>query len=261
MLYYPQLPTGSIAQYPITRNNIRRTVINSLADGTQIAMADPGAAAVRWTLSYSDLTAAELSALQQLFTSTSGRWNTFGFLDPTDNLLTWSEDLSQAQWEADPLLTISGSVPDPLAGTSAWQLTNTAQTNQGILQTLAIPSSNTYCVSAYVRASAPCSFDVVANSLQQTASAGLAWTRIVCPFSSMAETGSLAVGFRLPAGSSIDVFGMQLEAQPDAGGYKKTRNMAGVYPNTRFDQDLLTNTATGTNQFRTTLKMVSNVPG
>ena len=98
MLYYPQLTTGSIAQYPITRRNIRRTVVNALADGTQITMGDSGAAAVNWTLRYSHLTAIELNALQQLFASTYGRWQTFTFLDPTDNLLNWSEDLSQADW-------------------------------------------------------------------------------------------------------------------------------------------------------------------
>jgi hypothetical protein len=261
MLYYPQLPTGSIAQYPITRNNIRRTVINSLPDGTQISMADAGAAAVNWSFTYSDLTAAELNALQQLFAISYGRWQTFGFLDPTDNLLNWSEDLSQAEWVADPLLTVAGGVADPLGGTSGWQATNTAQADQGILQTLAIPSSYQYCLSLYARANVPCSFDLVANAMQQGANAASTWTRFVFPFQMSTETGSLALGVSLPPGCSLDLFGFQLEAQPGAGAYKTTLDIAGVYPNSRFDQDVLTTTATGTNQFRTTIKIVSNVAG
>lgn len=261
MLYYPQLPAGSIAQYPITRNNIRRTVVNSSADGTQITMADPSGAAVNWSLSYSHLTSVELNLLQQLFASAYGRWQTFTFLDPTDNLLNWSEDLSQAEWQPGPLLTLSGGIADPLGGTSGWQAINTAQANQTILQTLAIPSAYQYCLSAYVQAAVPSSFSLVANSLQQQAIASPAWTRVVFPFQSSAETESLAVGVSLPPGGSLCLFGVQLEAQAGAGGYKKTRDIAGVYPNSRFDQDLLTTTATGPDQFSTTLKIVSNVAG
>jgi hypothetical protein len=71
----------------------------------------------------------------------------------------------------------------------------------------------------------------------------------------------MPVGFSLPPGCSIYLFGAQLEAQPAAGGYKKTRDLAGIYPNSRFDQDRLTTTATGTNQFSTTIRIVSNVAG
>jgi hypothetical protein len=224
-------------------------------------MADPGAAAVNWSLSYSHLTAAELSALQQLFANSYGRWRTFGFLDPTDNLLNWSEDLSQAEWEPGPLLTLTGGIADPLGGASGWQVINTAQADQTILQTLAIPSSYQYCFSAYVQAAVPCSFDLVANSQVQAASAGLTWTRVVFQIQLGAETGSLQVGFSLPTGCSLNVFGIQLEAQTGAGAYKKTRDIAGVYPNSRFDQDVLTTTATGMNQFGATVKIVSNVAG
>ncbi len=260
MLYYPQLPSGSIAQYPIGRNNIRRTVVNSLLDGTQITMSDPGAAAVQWTLSYSHLTIGELSAVQQLFGSTLGRWQTFTFLDPTDNLLNWSEDLSQAAWSPDPLLTVSGGFADPRSGTAAWRLINTAQANQSIVQTLPIPASYQYCFSAYVRGDVASSFTVTANSLEMPANASTVWARIMLPFAN-GSGESLAIGIDLPPGGSLYLFGPQLEAQPGAGGYKKTRNIAGVYSKSRFDQDVLTSTATGVGQFGTTVKIVSNVAG
>ena len=262
MLYYPQLPTGAIAQYPISRNNIRRTVANTLADGTQITMADPGAAAVSWTLTYAHLTTSELNALTQLFAAAQGRWQTFTFLDPTDNLLNWSEDLSQADWRADPLLTISSGFPDAVGGTSGWRLVNTAQGNQQMVQTLAIPPSYQYCFSLYVRSDAPCPFSAAVNGALLGASATTSWTRLVFPVRSGAGSGNVAVGVSLPAGGSLYVFGLQLEAQGGAGGYKVTESTAGVYAHSRFDQDVLTTTAAGVGQFSATVKIAAgNVAG
>jgi hypothetical protein len=75
------------------------------------------------------------------------------------------------------------------------------------------------------------------------------------------ETGSLQVGIGLPPGCGLDLFGLQLEAQPGPGAYKKTRDIAGVYPVSRFDQDSLTSTATGFNQYSTSVTIVSYVAG
>lgn len=261
MLYYPQLSSGSIAQYAIRRNNIRRTLVNLLPDGTQIPMTDPGAAAVSWTLMYSHLNSAEVSGLQGLFASTLGRWQTFTFVDPTDNLLQWSEDLSQAVWSMDPLLAISGGVADPTSGISGWRVVNNAQADQLILQRLSIPPGYQYCFSAYVRADAPCSFSLIANSSELPASATAAWTRVVFSCPGVAGAGSVATGVSLPAGCSLELFGLQLEAQPGPGAYKKTRDIAGVYPSSRFDQDELTTTATSLGQFEAMVKILSNVAG
>ncbi len=40
MLYYPQLSTGSVAQFPVTRSVNMRTVANQLPSGFTIRMAD-----------------------------------------------------------------------------------------------------------------------------------------------------------------------------------------------------------------------------
>ncbi len=164
MLSYPQFATGSAGQYPITRTNTRRTVINALADGSTISMADNGAVSAGWTLNYSDLSNAEFTSLQQLFQSVYGRWQTFTFLDPTDNLLQYSEDLTQPVWLPDPLTMVTAGIEDPLGGTAAIQLVNTAQTFQGISQNLPIPGSYQYCLSLYARASQPFAFELIAAS-------------------------------------------------------------------------------------------------
>src|SRR6202451_210016 len=151
MLYYPQLTTGAVTQFPVTRTVDLRTVANPLTSGFTIRMADTGYQKVQWRLVYADLTDGERSALESLFEASEGQLNTFTFLDPTDNLLMWSEDWTQSVWTADPLLQISGGVQDPLGGSDAMQLTNTAQTTQQIVQNTNGPSSFVYCYSVYVR--------------------------------------------------------------------------------------------------------------
>ena len=120
-------------------------------------MADTGAQKVQWRLQYSSLTDGERSSIESLFEDSQGQLNTFTFLDPTDNLLMWSEDWTQAVWAADPLLQVTGGVQDPLGGSDAMQLTNTAQTTQQIVQNTSGPSF-LYCYSVYVRARCPRQF-------------------------------------------------------------------------------------------------------
>jgi len=56
MLYYPQLTTGAVSQFPVTRSTNMRTVSNQLASGYTIRMEDTGAQKVQWQLRYSSLT-------------------------------------------------------------------------------------------------------------------------------------------------------------------------------------------------------------
>ncbi|MGH9613182.1 MAG: hypothetical protein ACRD4P_08905, partial [Bryobacteraceae bacterium] len=132
MLYYPQLSSGVLAQYPIAKQISYRTVINTLPDGRTIAMADLGGAFVAWQLTYSGLSDAEWGTIEQLFTQVQGSYGIFTFADPAGNLLAWSEDLTQAVWGKDALITVAGGFGDPLGGTGAAQITNGAQAAQGL---------------------------------------------------------------------------------------------------------------------------------
>ena len=126
MLYYPQLTTGAVCQLPVTQRTSIRTVSNELAGGDTIRMADPNYEIKRWQLQYSGLTDGEWASIEQLFEATEGRLATFTFLDPTDNLLMWSEDWTKTVWTADPLLQLVNGIPDPVGASNAMQLTNTA---------------------------------------------------------------------------------------------------------------------------------------
>ena len=270
MFYYPQLTSGSVSQYPVSRRNQRRTVVNVLADGSDLRTEDEGAAQVAWDLSYTDLTTEELTRIKQLFESVEGRLQLFTFLDPTDNLLSWSEDLSKSTWTADPLMQIAGGVQDVLGHTGATQLTNTAQTSQRVGQTIAAASWFQYCFSVYLRANAPCSVEAIAasqptssalNEFRRTYNVGTAWTRAIVPVMLSSQDDAIHIGLELPAGCSVTVFGPQLEAQIGAGAYKKTTDRAGVYVNSRFDTDNFTFTSTGVDQHSCSVRIKSCVAG
>lgn len=263
MLYYPQLATGAVAQFPVTRNVDVRTVANQLPSGFTIRMSDAGWQKVQWRLQYSGLTDEERSAIEALFEASEGQLNTFTFLDPMANLLAWSEDWTQAVWAPDPLLQVTRGAEDPFGNTNAMQLTNTGQATQQIVQNLAGPSAFLYCFSVYVRSATPTTIQLVQTTTGQTSLtpvvAGASWTRVTTPVSLSTHQDGIGFGVQLAGGAQVQVFGAQVEAQPGTGQYKKTTNLGGVYTTTRFTTDLLTFTANAVNQHSCQVNLISNV--
>jgi hypothetical protein len=263
MLYYPQLTTGAVSQFPVTRGINMRTVANQLPSGYTIRMADTGAQKVQWRLQYSSLTDGERSSIESLFEASQGQLDTFTFLDPVDNLLVWSEDWTQTVWTADPLLQVTGGVQDALGGSSAMQLTNTAQTTQQIVQNTSGPSGFVYCYSVYVRSAVPATIQLVVTATGQTALTAVttssSWTRVTASGNLSVQQEGIGFGVQLPAGVQVDAFGAQVEAQPGAGLYKKTIDLGGVYSSTRFSTDLLLITATAPNQNSCQIDLISSL--
>ena len=74
------------------------------------------------------------------------------------------------------------------------------------------------------------------------------WKRYSVGYNLTSALESVAFKILTPAGSVVDVFGPQLEAQPAPSKYKKTLQQAGVYPNARFEDDVLADRATGVNR-------------
>jgi hypothetical protein len=263
MLYYPQLTTGSVAQFPVSRTVNMRTVANKLPSGFTIRMADTGAQKVQWRLVYSGLTDGERSSIESLFEAAEGQLNTFAFLDPTDNLLMWSEDWTQSAWTPDPLLQVTSGAADPLGGSGAMQLTTTGQTTQQIIQNTSAPSSFVYTFSVYVRSNVPATIQLVVAATGQVSSTaittGASWTRVTTSGNLAVQQDGVSFGVQLPSGVQVDAFGAQVEAQPGAGLYKKTIDLGGIYSTTRFSSDLLTVTATAPNQHSCQIGLISNL--
>src|ERR1700731_1820777 len=100
MYIYPQASNGSVCQFPFTKSLKYRTIANVGEDGSRILLQDTDATAITWNLKYTGLSDTELQGIQRFFESMGGRLRNFTFVDPSDNLLTWSEDFSQPCWEA-----------------------------------------------------------------------------------------------------------------------------------------------------------------
>src|SRR5437764_10473109 len=98
-LYFPQLATGAVAQYPIRKMKLVRTIKNVLSDGTMILYPDAHAARLVWELSYTNLSMSEVEAIQAHFNTCVGRFHAFTFIDPTDNMLLSSSDLTTLPWQ------------------------------------------------------------------------------------------------------------------------------------------------------------------
>ena len=68
---------------------------------------------------------------------------------------------------------------------------------------------------------------------------------------------SISFGIALDPGATVDIFGIQVEAQTAASLYKQTAETGGVYPNARFRDDALTITTVGPSRHSCELDIVN----
>ena len=258
MLVFPQLRSGALAELPLQRTESYRTLWNVLPDGSSVLMADSGFAKVAWDLKYRGLSGNEAQALQSLFESAGGRLNTFTFVDPTANLLLWSTDLTEAVWSKDPELALT-AVSDAFEGGTGAQIANQGAAAQSILQTTDAPPSLQYCLSAYLRSESPAPVSLaIGGNVVATVVTGSVWQRYAVT-SNGGTAQQVAFGLTIPTGMTVQVCGLQAEAQPAAGAYKSTTDRAGVYPNSRFDQDSLEVVASEAGVFACSVRIVSQL--
>jgi hypothetical protein len=249
MLYFPQLATGATAQFPLERRSNRRTIVNRMPDGTRVKLDDPSAAEIFWSLQYQGLTEGEREALETLFQDTEGRLQTFVFLDPCGNLLTWSEDLSRTVWNKDGALQVGTDAADPFGSQRASRVTNTSQIAQGIEQTVDVPGWYQYCFSFQARAATRTRMTVsISNSngrIDRVQYSDDNWAVYWCSGQLNGDAGDLTCRVDVDAASAIEVFGFQLDAQPNPSAYRRTYGRSGIYGNARFLEDELRFVATG----------------
>jgi hypothetical protein len=226
-----------MAQLPIIKRSRQRTVVNRMADGRKVKLADPAAGLTEWQLEYRDLSDDEAEILQDFFEKTEGSLNSFTFVDPTANLLASSDALDSAAWLKEPLLTLSG-------GPEGWRLTNGGAAPQRVTQTIPAPSDFTYCLSVYARSESRGQITLVAG--ERTADRPLIpeWRRVRLGVAIDDPT----FGVEVAPGASLEVRGMQVEGQRGASIGKPTTTMGGIYEGARFRDDDLDLVATGVNR-------------
>jgi hypothetical protein len=251
---FPQLPTGALSQFPLRKRRTARTVVNTTADGRTIKLPDVAAQTTEWQLQYASLSDAELAMLEQFFAAMEGSLTGFTFLDPNGNLLAWSDDPSQVEWQKASFLTLTGGGADPAGGTCAWHVANAGAGPQSLSQTLNAPAAYVYCLSAYARAAQPTMVTLLLGSQRATCLLGTNWNRFTITGRGDAEAASIGFGIELPAGAAIDLYGPQAEPQASASAYKSSTT-GGIYRNAHFRDDVFTYTSTGVNRHSTTVNI------
>jgi hypothetical protein len=92
------------------------------------------------------------------------------------------------------------------------------------------------------------------GSNRTTVVLGTTWMRTVACGHGDPVADSIAFGLEVPAGVSLDVFGMQVESQPTASGYKPSTT-GGVYENAYLMDDTFSFTTTDVNHHSTTVNI------
>jgi hypothetical protein len=260
MIVFPQLMSGASAQYPTVRRRRVRAIANRLLDGSVIKYADTGVSSNVWDLSFRDLTDSESDAVQSLFQAVEGRKGTFTFLDPTANLLAHSEELDRSSWTVSPMIAVAENIDDPLGGNRGIRVVNAAQAPQSIIQGFEAPAWFCYTFSLYARSASS------AVSLSRSSSGaahsrvfalGASWSRCVLSGALSSTDTLLRFGVELAAGATVDLFGLQVEAQPSVSAYKRTGERGGVHLSARFDDDTLRLLSDGPDQHRFDLRIVA----
>ncbi len=261
MLIFPQLSTFASVQYPIQKQRSERTIVNLSEDGRLITLADTFASEVRWTLKFNGLTDQEALNLTSFFDLCEGSLQPFLFLDPTENLLSYSEDLTQPSWQLSSLLTLTHQIDDPFGTDRATRVLNNSLAALTITQTVAIPGSIYCAFSVYLR-SQYAGFQLIrddgSNSVPLPVSPTPSWQRfsLNTAYASSIST-SCDFSISIPPGVSLDVFGLQLDAQPFPGTYVTSLQENGVYPGARFDTNQLTVVGTGPGQSNLQMSILS----
>lgn len=252
MLVFPQLVTGSIAQYPFRRRRLRRTIVNELRDGTTIKAHDPGASVFEFAGDLRELTDTEREQLENLFAETEGRLRPFVFIDPEDNLLEQSGALTTTVWNAAPGIGLTGGAADPVGSNTAWQAVNSGAAPGSIEQSIATPGWFQYCFSLWVRSSSPVTVELYRETASSSGSAVVTaaneWKRFATSGKLENTDELIRFGLRIPAGAQATIFGPQVDAQWNPSPYRKTTTRNGLHSRAFFADPELHITATGPNR-------------
>ena len=258
MSWYPQIGAGAVAQFPLSRSRMWRAITNNLESSERIILPDPTAGRIGWKLSYQDLTNTESARLSGLFASSQGGFGAFTFIDPLANLFGWSEDLTQPNWQVGLLQHTSGA-SDPLGSLRASTVSNTSPGTQALQQTLGVSGDYVACFSAYLWTATAGKVVLQRDGTEVTAAVGPAWKRVFV--NGLGVTGAVQSTFSIviSPGQTINVWGLQVEAQPYPSAYKQTSAAIGIYPETYFEKDELTITSTSLGLSSCEISLISRV--
>jgi hypothetical protein len=195
------------------------------------------------------ITDAELVALRDFFEDRNGRLEEFIFLDPSGNLVKYSEDFANVDWTKTNL-SLGALTTDPYNGSLAYPIT--ATTSDGFMSAPVLPAGDAsgfvLTASAWVKPQSPGQTleigftdgggSVLGSRTWQITTVGR-WYRIhyTHTLASAAAVRMKLGGFSTWNATTIHVFGVQVVALPAEGGYVKSPACYGYRPKCRFDMD------------------------
>ena len=190
-------------------------------------------------------------------------FRSFLFLDPWSNLISASESFSNSTWTREPGLGLSEGADDPEGRPRATQLTNTSGALQSLAQSIAVPAWFHYSFSVFARSALPAQVRLIVSTdgafVERLFELTSEWQRYSI-FSAMNSTNdAMEVSVQLPAGTMIELFGAQLEAQPAPSQYQQTLLRTGRYAEARFAADSLTQVSISPSLHSTVLRIFSRV--
>jgi hypothetical protein len=244
MIWFPQIGTGSVSQFPLRRSRKWRSICNQLEGGERIALPDRAGYQIEWQLSMQELSDGEAGTLGDFFAAAQGQCGSFVFIDPLANLFGWSEDFARPDWQRG-LITAATGVVDPLGTTRASSLTNPAAGEQSLQQTVGVPGEYVACFSAWVSSNAAGSITIERDGNAVAYTVGPVWKRVHVSGPGVTGTSESTFALVLGAGQTVNVWGLQAETQPWPSQYKKTGSGSGIYEDTHFAGDELKVTNTG----------------
>jgi hypothetical protein len=110
-------------------------------------------------------------------------------------------------------------------------------------QTVSLPAEYWLAASVYVRAESLVEIRVSIRgsgiSLEKRIAAGPQWRRQVVAGRPGGEGETVSVAIEMEAGTGVELYGVQLEAQRTASAYKRTEAASGVVETARFGLDEL----------------------
>ncbi len=262
-LFFPQLASGTLAQYPIRKTRVTRTVRNELPNGDLVLYADPGADEMVWELGYSGLDQVDINGLANFFNICKGRFHAFTFIDPAENMLVASADLGSSLWSVGSSIQVVGGANDPNGGMEAFTVTNKGQDSQGLSQTLSVPAGYQYCFSVYVMSGSPSAITLSRQgaTMQETSVQPVAsqWVRVTSS-GTLADDGvGFTTGIELAPGQQVVLFGPQLEPQIAPSRFRPTFQSGGVYSRAHWGVDELLISADASNVFSTVFSVESSI--
>ena len=130
---------------------------------------------------------------------------------------------------------------------------------QMLQQTVAIPGGYVACFSAYLRSAVPGEVILERDGNQTAVRVGPRWTRGYVSGTGAIDAAQSSFSIVIAEGQLIDVWGLQVEAQPYPSAYKQTGVPLGIYQETYFAGDELTITSTGPGLSDCVIRLISRV--